>query len=251
MTIVILLLSCKKNHHKVVNSKNLWLNSCKLPFVVVTSDETIDKEYIINNQNLVVQCPDNYDQLSTKVYLSLKAIDKIFQPSGILKIDDDMLIDNQKLQEFVNSLTEDIHYAGSFAKDLDFWTNFHYGKCESDHLNKTLQYVPANDYCRGPAYYLSKKSIKIIVQSMDPKLHLYEDVAVGLTLYKNGIKATHVKFVSDFLEYFINDGYIGLHDNNNNDFESIKKQYQINKQTEFTMWWIIIIIIVICFIFAV
>lgn len=251
MTIVILLISCKKNHRKIDHSKRLWLNSCKIPFVVVTSDETIDKEYIIDNQNLIVRCPDNYDHLTTKVYLSIKAIDTIFQPSGILKIDDDLLIDNNKLQEFVHSLTDNVDYAGSLAKDLDFWTNFHYGKCESHNLNKTLQYVPPNDYCRGPAYYLSKKSMKIIVEFMDPKLHLYEDVAVGFTLYKNGIKATEVKLVSDALDYFINDGYIALHDNTIYDFDGIKMHYKINQQVNFTLWWIIIIILVICFIFAV
>jgi hypothetical protein len=246
--VIIFILSCKKNKPKVENLKPLWLDSCGYPYVIVNGDSEIQQPFILNKKTreLIVKCPDNYDSLSLKVLLGFKAISEIYKPLGIMKIDDDILIRVPKLQYFIQNLKKNpIDYAGNVTHDINRWSLYHQGKCESQELNEKPQFLPNIPYCRGGVYYVSQKSIQVLIKNIKPENHLYEDVLIGSTLYNAKIEPKNFAFMTDILqEYIDNPEIIGLHDPGYNyDFNQIKKQY-IDSNSLLVVWIILIILLV-------
>jgi len=250
--IIIFIMSCKKNKSKVESLKSLWLNACGFKYVIVMADPNLKSpfQHDIYTNELIVKCPDNYDSLSLKVLLGIKAIDNIFKPKGIFKIDDDVLIRIQQLRNFVKiALRESIDYAGKVTFDINQWSLYHQGRCVAEKLNNEPQFIPNVPYARGPIYYLSKKSIKVIIKTMQAKDHLYEDVLIGLTLDKKKIYPANFPFMTDILKEYLEDPEtIALHDYGYNyDYQKIQEYYNINQMKQSLLWLYILIIVCIIF----
>jgi len=198
-----MIVSCKKYQNRVNHIKNKWLNSCPINYVILTADPNLDKNYIYteSNKSLVVKSADEYEYLPHKVKYGVSALIDLFNPEYILKCDDDVLINNNMLMDYVKLMIEEHHdYHGKYwsYKEGEF-TN--YAKKKFNENQERFYFYTFTDYFMGPLYFLSNKSCKIIKDKMDPGLCKYEDINVGLTLKNNGIKINRVRqnlYVFDF-----------------------------------------------------
>jgi len=208
------MLSCKKNLHKVQRSQNIWLDKCEIPYVVLIGDPNLDTEYSYDSGTriLTVQCSDDYEHLSWKVYLGFKTVYTLFRPTGILKVDDDVLVRVKKLQDFAR-LESKPSYIGTVATIIGYMSNYHKNKVYDDGLSDQYVYVPNVKYCYGAMYYVDARSVRCLIKNMNPNDHMYEDVLVGKTLNGCHIYPVQFPWVTNHLTLFLmNPEYIAFHD---------------------------------------
>ncbi len=190
--------SCEKN-------KNIWNNSyfngTTIPYVIVTGNPelTSEYEYIPETNRLILRCEDNYDGLPYKTHLGVKIINKLFNPSLIIKIDDCSIINCKNLESLIQRIVdEDIQYCGNVVKidplnqlsyTINSWERFENPK------NRTI-FKLKTDYCSGPLYVLGKRAIDVIIKYMRPEKIKYEDVNVGETLYHHEILPVNIENIT-------------------------------------------------------
>jgi hypothetical protein len=211
---MLLIVSCVKNSHRVEFIKNNWLTSVNIPYVIVIGNKLLDK-YSYNDETklLEVQCEDNYDELPHKIFYAICAIKELFNPNYIVKIDDDIIINISYFNKLLEKLYHDsIDYAGLVVTkpngEMSYWALDKYIKPH----NKIPIYIPPVSYCGGPLYYLSKKSVEFIVNTMDPETIKFEDVNIGIVLNKQGIFPLNIPLYSENKTSMINGICAGWHD---------------------------------------
>ena len=98
---MLMILSCIKNVEHIPYIKSSWLDNCPIPYVIVLGKPDINTEYTYNpiNRIFTIKCEDNYDCLVHKVKVAVTCIMKEFNPDYIIKCDDDVYIDVDKLQD--------------------------------------------------------------------------------------------------------------------------------------------------------
>ena len=161
-------------------------------YVVLRGDPDLHVESVYNpdSHECVLRCPDTYLGLPHKIKAGFQFVYRQFNPSFVVKIDDDVLVNVPKLVEYTQS-THD-HYAG----------------------NVTYNYNPDEKlgtvYCGGPIYYLSSMAVKRL-QDMDSTVFSSEDACVGKHLIeKCGVLAHSVHIYTSQVDQ--KDNYIAYHD---------------------------------------
>jgi hypothetical protein len=146
-------------------------------------DEPTEKGDIV-----YLNCPDNYESLIEKVQKGIEWIYKNHPDvKYILKTDDDVQYDFEKLKMFYDHLVKNnIDYAGLVVYMQPRKSNFHHGKCENSELDKVIYQLHKCAYCSGPAYFISRKSADIMIAQKQFET-IYEDYEFGLLLNNNGI----------------------------------------------------------------
>jgi hypothetical protein len=195
-----------KNMDRWDRIKSTWLSHCGIEYAFVVGNPSLNDEYEwdLYTRVLSVRCEDDYEGLSFKTHLGVRAIKDLFNPDGIFKIDDDMKVNINLLHKFSENIPGD--YCGKM--------NYHVGW--SDHAAHKFKnggpvYIPVQSI-GGPLYYLSKKSIDIICKYMEPANMRYEDVCVSMTLNSHGILPTSVPNAYMLLNEPTNaNEYIGIH----------------------------------------
>jgi hypothetical protein len=183
---MILLISCFNLTNRLQYIKEKWLNDCQIPYLIVLGNPFLHETYNYDEKNkiLYVKCEDYYDDLVYKVYLGIKYIYKNFNPEFILKIDDDVIVNNEMLNAWLKNRDRNIQYCGKPSyRDCDSIEDYGIAKFKRPE-NKTTCIVPKVYLCLGPMYFLGRKAIEILVREMDPKRIKLEDVNVGITLNK-------------------------------------------------------------------
>jgi len=235
---MIMMLSCKKNWKKVERSKRVWLDKCGIPYVVLMGDPNIQNsyEYDSGTRVLTVQCPDDYESLSWKVYLGYKTLYMLFRPTGILKVDDDVLVRINRIQEF-SRVPSKPSYIGSVATFVGYMSNYHKSKVYDDELSNKLVYVPNVKYCNGAMYYIDAEAIRCLMKNMNPDDHIYEDVLVGKTLNACNIYPVQFPWITNHLTVFLmNTEYIAYHDvNSSYNFSYLIASFNMNRSI--TEWF--------------
>lgn len=188
---VVMIISCYSSNRVPLLT---WINDIPptLDYVVLRGDENLDRESVYNPDlhECILRCPDTYLGLPHKIKAGLIFVYKQFNPSFVVKIDDDVLVNVPRLIEYTQS-TED-HYAG----------------------NVTYNYSPREGlstvYCGGPMYYLSSTALKYL-QGMDSSVFNAEDACIGKHLIEKCKLPVHnVHLYTDELEQ--RDNYIACHD---------------------------------------
>ena len=200
---LIVVMSCKKNSH-------LWNNILaknKNNLIIFYSDPNLKSKFNYSNRILCLKCRDTYDGLPEKVLCMIRAILNIKEfnkYTHIFKVDDhDTKISETIYDELKYKLSNEINYGGQTVHNhrYKFYNNYekdgtwHFDKCPKDSYweNKEYKgyYAPYTD--GGCGYILSKLSMKLIDSSLSQNLdniyhtHIYEDLMIGLTLYRNNI----------------------------------------------------------------
>lgn len=200
--------SCKKyleNANKIYNYVNNRLNNTK---VVIIYGENMDQEYKIQDHYLILNVPDDYYSLNLKTYKLLFIVSRFFnQVKGIIKCDDDIIPNIKSLQKFLSSDNiNTINYCGKISKVNH---NFTYNFANNPKYNIEF---PVVQYCGGPMYYLGRPSLEIFKNGMI-RMHLAEDIMVGLNLIEKQIYPINYDLYSDN-EHDIN--IVSYHNSNRN-----------------------------------
>jgi len=243
-----MMVSCSKNIHKANRSRKIWLDACGIPYVVLIGDPYLQEEYAYdsNTKTLTLRCMDDYEHLSTKVYMGVRALHIMFRPTGILKVDDDVLVRVPRLQEF-SRMSGKPSYVGTVSTFTGYMSTYHKGKCTDTSLNAQSFYVPQNvKYCFGAMYYIDAKAIRCLIKNMDPKKHIYEDVLIGMVL--NACKIYPVQFpwlTEHLVTFLMMKEYIAFHDvRSTNNFTYIVSTFDLNKSIG--EWMLLFLLFYIC-----
>lgn len=176
-----------------------------------TSQLPMDFRYFVGNPHLTspkedgnivyLPCRDEYEYLTKKTLLAFKWIrENLGFFDYILKTDDDVVFNEAKIKEMVNSLHEkNIDYAGILHKG-GYRSRHHFGKCSDERMNVTLMPVPDVIYCIGGAYWVSTEGQEILARVEDyrPYFSIYEDACIGNILVSNGLVATKINIKEAF-----------------------------------------------------
>ena len=163
-----------------------------IDYVILRGDPNLQREYVYNSESheCILQCPDSYIGLPRKIKAGLQFVYRQFNPSFVVKIDDDVLVNIPKLLEYTQSTQDD--YAGHVT----------YNYSPSEGLSTV--------YCGGPVYYLSSTALKCL-QDMDSTVFSAEDACVGKHLIEKCKLPVHnLHLYTDELEQ--RDNYIACHD---------------------------------------
>jgi hypothetical protein len=147
-----------------------------------------DKE----NRVVYLPCPDNYESLPKKVYLMLEWITTNYPDIEYIgKVDDDVLFNMGKYILYTKyTIMNKYDYAGVVVNAKNKTGKCHIGRTEDPELGKNPIKFPDSVYCGGPAYFLSRKSINIILEDLwkaETKTTIYEDQSIGHCLNRRGI----------------------------------------------------------------
>jgi hypothetical protein len=163
-----------------------------IDYVVLRGDPNLQREteYNAGTHDCILRCPDSYVGLPHKIKAGLQFVYRQFNPSFVVKIDDDVLVNVTRLLEYTRTSRD--HYAG----------------------HVTYNYSPREGlstvYCGGPVYYLSSTALKCL-QDMDSSVFSAEDACVGKHLIeKCKIPVRSIHLYTDDLEQ--RDKYIAYHD---------------------------------------
>ena len=143
---------------------------------------------IVKGDIVYLPCGDNYEDLSDKSYEMFKWIlNNNEQVDYIFKTDDDIKFDFEKLMMLYSEiLLSRLDYCGNATNIEPYDSIYHYDKCFDKGLNVPLKLESAK-YCSGGGYFLSKKSVKIVLDNMKKSKTPFEDYSIGKTLNNNGI----------------------------------------------------------------
>ena len=197
---LIVIMSCHKKSY-------LWSNLKKKinkNLIIFCGDPGLKSNYLYKDRILYLKCEDTYEHLPTKVYMMIIAILDINEFSSIthiFKLDDyDTKFDNTLINKIKHLKITGKNYCGQKVHycPFNYDTKYHYNKCSKTSIwyNKEYKgnYV---SWCDGGCgYLLTRHSMKLIKNSLSKeniyKNHIYEDVMIALTLYKNNIQPTKI-----------------------------------------------------------
>ena len=188
---VIMIISCYSSNRVPLLT---WIKDIPptIDYVILRGYPNLQREYVYNSESheCILQCPDSYIGLPRKIKAGLQFVYRQFNPSFVVKIDDDVLVNIPKLLEYTQSTQDD--YAGHVT----------YNYSPSEGLSTV--------YCGGPVYYLSSTALKCL-QDMDSTVFSAEDACVGKHLIEKCKLPVHnLHLYTDELEQ--RDNYIACHD---------------------------------------
>jgi hypothetical protein len=248
----IIVYSCHK--HKDIRLKKFKLNKDNYggyKVFYVLGNPNINTEYVLIKNTLLIKCPDSYIHLLIKVVKAFEIINNLYDiQEGILRVGDDLHINETKLVNFINNNKNNLNYIGHEVDLKKIYNNqtkyqnlfmYDYYKSHQEDFNNNLHslqkysvndifnmnYVPVVSYVGGVIYYISKKSINILVKHLqninydifksnetDGYPYIIEDIAVGYILNKNNIFPINLPLYSDNKEiYDIFPLCFGIHTN--------------------------------------
>ena len=187
---MIALISSNNTYHRIPTIRTKWLDRISIPYVIITGNPLLDTEYQYNAETheCILKCDDSYEGLPDKMSKAFKFIKEKFDPAFLFKVDDDVIIDVDKLNAFL-------------------------------HLNITAEYVGTTvsgyeyKYCGGPMYRLGPNALECLSKHFHFTHTKAEDYSVGCTLkiYAN-IDPIHIQLYTDNYQHFIRNISIAFHD---------------------------------------
>lgn len=227
----ILIYSCHK--HKDTRLKEFRLTNDEYDgwkVFYILGNPSIEKDYMTNDNTILLKCEDSYIHVAKKVVLGIKFVfDKYEIEEGILRCGDDLIFDENNLVEFLKMQNKQ-DYMGVVANQETtnivsetnfFMPSYYYSHQEelSNPLNciklsinelMSLNQVPKLKYAGGVIVYLSKKSCDVLVshfESIEWNVfqshpiygypYIIEDISVGYILYINNIHVQAYPFYVD------------------------------------------------------
>ncbi|WP_430442517.1 hypothetical protein [Shinella sp.] len=207
--LAVLVVSCKKNRHKQQAIRDTWAKDARLANIDVYFIEghPEQSQALLFEDRLVLPVPDTYEYLSHKIWHGVSAALRIIDADYYFKLDDDCLLNVQKLLEFAY---ENFDYIGS---DVNLGSRTAFDWHSTAVSNKQLaglifEIDPEQTWYDGQGgYFLSQKAARLIASTPLPKYqHILEDYATGRVMSANGLEATSLnsKFLS-IREIYIKD----------------------------------------------
>lgn len=188
--IVFLIITCHKyyearwkKHFQMM--KLLNIDSKEIEYIYIIGNKNQEEEFVYNQSGhiLSAKISDTYEGLPIKVMTGIKYIYEKYNPDGILKFDDDIIINKyDDMFKLINKYKNNNYFGAVLGSVLDT-------KCRlgCGHTHKKCKFA------YGWMYYISRESIKILVNNFDKRFDLcIEDCLIGSILNENHIVPTKV-----------------------------------------------------------
>jgi hypothetical protein len=186
--IVFLIITCHKyyesrwkKHFQMM--KLLNIDKKEIEYIYIIGDKNQEKEFVYNEGGhiLSAKVADTYEGLPAKVMTGIKYIYEKYNPEGILKFDDDVIINKyDDMLKLINNCKNNDYFGAVVGSVVD--TNCRLG---CGHVHKKCKFA------YGWMYYISRKSIKILVNNFNKRFDLcIEDCLIGSILNDNNIVPT-------------------------------------------------------------
>ena len=211
--------SCVKNLNKANDLYNLIshrLQDCEC--YIMCGVPTLNGLYQIVDKYLYINCQDGYENLCEKTMTLCKTIKYAFpNANGVFKCDDDIIPNVStinKIIQFISEHNSHIHYLGKrITIPKTTYDMNYYNKIGKSIMKTALKYKLVKcQYCAGPLYYLSMKSVdKINSSVVDFTQIVSEDNMVGVILTEHSIFPYNLDTYSDHFRY----GIKSMHNKNN------------------------------------
>ena len=228
---IILVLSCQKYKNSRLKEfklkKDFYCND-KWCVIYVVGDLSLKENYVIEGNIMTIKCEDSYIHLLKKLVLATKYCFECFSINeGILRCGDDLIIDDNALENFLNGKKYDFYGQSDLKKNNyyndksqlknvkndNFMVKYYHNHPEDfDNPNHNLKGVSISKYTLRPdvwgphgiIYYLSEEACKCLIKTMEEinynifhfddftqsYPYTIEDCAVTYILYKNDFKFT-------------------------------------------------------------
>jgi hypothetical protein len=209
--ILFMIISCDNN---MFSEKHLWkhVRNKDINNYVILCGKSLDKEYLLNNNILYLNCNDYYEALPEKVLSGIKAILNIHKYNDIthlIKIDFKNFI-NEISKKTLKKLLEILqnnkyHYMGQIINPRFICSHRSYAmkKSSLESIWKHKQYegiYPAK-WADGESYILSRYALKKVTIYFNKKgikyiynNHIHEDVMIALILKKHNILPKKINY---------------------------------------------------------
>jgi hypothetical protein len=199
--LAVLVVSCRKNRHKQQAIRDTWMKDARLANIDVYFLEGHPEQSaaVVVEDRLILPVPDTYEYLSHKIWHGVSAALRIVDADYYFKLDDDCLLNVQRLLEFAY---EKFDYIGS---DINLGSRTAFDWHSTAVFNKQLaglifEIDPEQTWYDGQGgYFLSRKAANLIASTPLAKYqHILEDYATGRVMSANGLEATSLnsKFLS-------------------------------------------------------
>jgi hypothetical protein len=219
---MILIQSCKKNIWKFEKIKETWGKHIGMQIIFLIGDPDLTHEYIFNDEFLTVQCEDDYDNLTRKMNIGIKAVYEKFNPTFLIKIDDDIVINCKKFKEELKKCENHAEYGGivNIVKKgtIQNYKLYKFTNQKSDPMEQDAI------YCSGGVIYFGKNAIMEIANATIKYYTKYDDTNIGIFLKERGIKAIFMEKIAYTEDYkdFLNEKYSCFHDDDKIMYQNIK-----------------------------
>jgi len=190
------------SHQKNIdNSYHRIKNMMNNDFIVVTGGHMKD-EYDPETRILKLNCNDGYIGLTEKVIKTFHFIlsnDYFDSYSTFIKLDDDM-----NVVKFIDyNAISGFDYFGivcEYPTQDGYNRTWHMGKTGTcwDNIPYLGEYKP---FCLGGyGYGVSRRALSLVLPNFDYVTNIYEDVNMGLLMYKYGIYPTNITNIMQHLQ---------------------------------------------------
>jgi len=205
---VCLILSCDADNY-TKKRMTLWdstvsLIADKMPVFYLFGDKMQHKQFIPRHTNVfkicAYDCDDSYENIPLKMYYGFRYISMVMRPDFILKIDENISINNVPIfLEIISKESEIYPYlAIKGISQHETGINYNivrYSYCHSNKVKDTRLDLMPNTmfklcYAGGPAYVLAASAYSVLKREYFTS-NLYEDYIVGINLIREGI-AVHL-----------------------------------------------------------
>lgn len=201
---IFVIFSCKKRLH-LANQLYDMLESIPNVFVAY-GDSSSTEMFRIVNKYIILKVGDEYEDLSSKTSMLIKAMCWLFPGQGLVKCDDDIIPCIPDLKKKL-ALLASYHYAGLVQKMLKpVSSSHHVGKTKDRRYDYIKLTTPKCSYAAGPMYYLSSDAMKYLDRTVK-YYNFYEDVFVGFNLNQIGVVPFQIDLYTDTFSVPLNMSY--------------------------------------------
>jgi len=228
---MIFIYTCKARLSLALQVYDMLWNVDGKKFIVYGDDITPD--YVFEDNCLILKVGDYYEHLTDKTKKMFQVAEKVFPGEPVLKMDDDILPNNQMIRDYLVQL-KNVDYAGRSCVSEEHESIHHIGKVKEDSYNIPMN-VDSLNGAAGPMYYLGPNAIRVLNQST--YRCFYEDVTVGYSLNQANIYPVNTELYhdEDITKTFHNHSnqkklYVKIHGGLGNQLFQVASAYGIAKK---------------------
>lgn len=204
--IFIIIPTCRKYENKMDYVRTAWAKrslSFGFKYLFLVGDPTIERAEI-RGDVLYLPCRDDYESLVLKLFLAYEFIYKVFEFSYVYKIDDDCIVNLDRLVGEILPQLKLQYYGGALhLKGASMNNKWHFGKCSSEKYNVPYKFDKAPfDFAKGGYGYFLRRDVLPIIFGKSERLR--EDIK-GFKYYFEDVYISEILGEREIISYKLKD----------------------------------------------